>query len=167
MRNWFAVHTQPRNELLARRHLENQGFGVYLPRYLKWRSHARRREQVMAPLFPSYLFVNIDIDRARWRAIHSTVGVKRLVCQGDRPVPVPDTLIDEIRAREDDNGRVILGKMFPFKRGDKLRFVAGPLIDQIGLFDCKSDEERVYVLLNVLGREIRVRMPIEAVSICA
>ena len=164
MLKWFAVHTKPQGEQVASHHLENQGYGVYLPRYLKRRSHARRIESVLAPLFPRYLFVHLDVARARWRSIHSTIGVHHLVCQGESPVPVPDSLIAEIRSREDEAGQVVLGKMFPFKKGDKLKFVSGPLVDQTGLFDCASDEERVFVLLNVLGREIRVRMPIASVT---
>ena len=167
MEQWYAVHTLPRGEEKAQRHLENQGHRVYCPQYMRRRSHARRVDWVPAPLFPRYLFVRMDITQARWRAVHSTVGVSHLVCQGDVPIPVPDSLIAEILSREDETGKVVIGKLMPFKKGDRVQFVSGPLAEQTGLFDCASDEERVFVLLNLLGRQVRVRMPIDAVTLCA
>jgi transcriptional antiterminator RfaH len=66
-----VVQTHPHAEAKAAAHLEHQGYSVYLPRYLKRRRHARRIEIVPAPLFPSYLFVVIDMFSRRWRAIRS------------------------------------------------------------------------------------------------
>ena len=72
---WFAVRTQPRAEEKAVRHLVNQGFAAYLPRYRRRVRHARRNEIVLRPLFPGYLFVELDPARCRWRSINGTVGV--------------------------------------------------------------------------------------------
>src|SRR2546430_6869407 len=105
---WYVVQTQPHAEAKAASHLSRQGFAVYLPRYLKRRRHARRIETVAAPLFPRYLFVTVDMMCQRWRSIHSTIGVSRLVCNGDDPVPVTDDVIETLRAREDEQGFVTL-----------------------------------------------------------
>ena len=75
MQRWYVAQTQPMAEHKALAHLHRQGFEVYLPRYLKRRSHARRVDHVPAPVFPRYLFVAMDIESCRWRAINSTVGV--------------------------------------------------------------------------------------------
>ncbi len=93
MKHWYAVYTQPRNEERAQEHLARQGFEVFLPRYLKRRSHARRVTVAPAPLFPRYLFVSFDAAQQRWRAIRSTRGVIDLVSNGETPVPVPETVI--------------------------------------------------------------------------
>ncbi|MCP5370565.1 MAG: transcriptional activator RfaH [Hyphomicrobiales bacterium] len=167
MTRWYAVHTHVGGEAKAAFHLRRQGFGVYLPRYLKRRRHARRTDWVPAPLFPRYLFVGMDVARARWRAVHSTVGVSYLVCQGDAPLPVPDAVIDEIRAHEDERDMVVIGRKIPFARGDRVRIVDGPLADQVGLFDAITDAERVVLLLDLLGRQVEVRVPVEAVGTLA
>ena len=86
---WYVVQTQPHAESKAMGHLIRQGFAAYLPRCLERRRHARKIETVAAPLFPRYLFVTVDIKTQRWRCIHSTFGVSRLVCNGDDPAPVP------------------------------------------------------------------------------
>ena len=76
---WYVAHTQPHAENKAAVHLGRQGFVTYLPRYLKRRRHARRVDVVSAPLFPRYLFVQIDTAVQRWRSIYSTFGVSQLV----------------------------------------------------------------------------------------
>ncbi len=89
MNRWYVVHTHPRGERLAMVNLQRQGMDAYLPQYLKRRRHARRTQWIPAPLFPGYLFVAMDVETVRWRAIHSTVGVRYLVCHGDWPARVP------------------------------------------------------------------------------
>ena len=42
MKAWYAVYTQSGKEALATMNLRRQGFEVYLPRYSKKRSHARK-----------------------------------------------------------------------------------------------------------------------------
>ncbi len=105
---WFVAHTQPSAEAKAVANLKRQGFDVYCPRYLKRRRHARKVETVAAPLFPRYVFVAVDLAAQRWRSIYSTVGVARLVCNGDDPAAVPDAVIAALRGREDASGFIKL-----------------------------------------------------------
>ena len=153
---WYVVQTQPHSEPKAVWHLGRQGFDTYLPRYEKRRRHARRIETVAAPLFPRYLFVAIDMASQRWRSIHSTIGVSRLVCNGDEPAVLADGIIDGLRRREDERGFVRLKSRPRFTVGDQVRIVDGIFASRLGLFDGISDNERVAVLLDMLGRKVRV-----------
>ncbi len=164
MKAWYVAHTHAKAERQALCHLERQGFTAYLPQYLKRRRHARRAEWVPAPLFPRYLFVNMNIGRDRWRAVRSTVGVRHVISSGDRPTPVADQIVEEIRAREDETGMVAVNPERPFSPGEMVRVTSGALADQVGLFDCISDDERVFILFELLGRQVRVRVPMESVS---
>jgi transcriptional antiterminator RfaH len=164
MKQWFVAHTRPRAEQTAAEHLERQGFSAYLPRYLKRRRHARRIDWVPSPLFPRYLFVEMDLERSRWRAVRSTIGVSDLICQGDRPVSVPLEVVAEIRARENDRGLVAIPPAGRFRRGDEVRIEAGPLSGLTGLFDRLTDHERVILLLRLLGRQVRARVPLESLG---
>lgn len=154
--HWYVVHTQPNGEARADLNLRRQGFATYLPRYARRRSHARRREVVKRPLFPRYLFVGLDLARDRWRAIHSTFGVNRLVLAGEEPLPVPPGVIDEIRAREDGEGLVTLGLPAGVGPGSRIRLVDGIFADAKGVLERIADDRRVAVLLELLGREVRV-----------
>ncbi|MGY3488946.1 transcriptional antiterminator RfaH [Bradyrhizobium sp. USDA 4011] len=153
---WYVVQTQVNAEAKAAANLERQGFSIYFPRYLKRRSHARKVEIVPRPLFPRYLFVGIDLASQRWRAIQSTLGVSHLVCVGDRPAVVEDRVIDALRGREDGAGFITLARRPAFSPGDKVRIVEGAFVDSLALVEDASDQHRVAVLLNLLGRKVRV-----------
>ncbi len=163
-KRWFVVRTHPNGEFKAMHHVQRQGFDAYLPCYLKRRRHARKVDHVRSPLFPGYLFVGMNPETARWRALNSTVGVAELICHGGQPAPVPDDIIEDIRQHEDEQGLVVLGDRAGLKKGDKVRITDGAMTDHIGIFDAPSDEQRVYLLLELLGREVRVKMPITALA---
>jgi len=160
---WYVVQSHPHSESRAAAHLERQGFVSYLPRYLKRRRHARRIETVRAPLFPRYLFVSIDLSAQRWRAIYSTVGVSQLVCNGSNPAPLPDAVIAELRGRE-DGGFVRLSVRPAFKPGDAIRILDGAFTSCFGLYEGMPDGERVAVLLDLLGRKVRIMLDPESIA---
>ena len=153
---WYVVQTHVNAEAKAATNLGRQGFAVYLPRYLKRRSHARKVDNVACALFPRYLFVAIDVATQRWRAIQSTLGVSHLVCRNGQPVSVEEGVIDALKAREDEGGFIKLARRSAFSPGDKVRIVEGAFIDSLALVEGVSDHERVAVLLDLLGRKVRV-----------
>ena len=164
---WYAVHTHAQSEEKAAHHLRNQGFEVYLPRYLKRRRHARKTELIKAPLFPRYMFVKIDINFYRWRSINSTLGVKHIVCSGSDPSPVPTDIIESIRSYENDSGIVVVDPRGRFQQGDPVRLLDGPFADVVGLFDSVTDDQRVMILLDLMGRRVKVKMKSEFVEAAA
>jgi transcriptional antiterminator RfaH len=161
---WYVVQTQPHAESKAIGHLVRQGFAAYLPRYLKRRRHARKIETVAAPLFPRYLFVTVDMETQRWRSIHSTFGVSRLVCNGDEPAPVPAAVVAALQGREDAGGFVQLEQRPRFAPGERVRIVDGVFADSLGLFEGMADRERVAILLDLLGRKVRILLDEGAIT---
>lgn len=161
---WYVAQTQPNAEAKASYHLARQGFSIYCPRYLKRCSHARKVQMVQAPLFPRYLFVNIDVATQRWRSIQSTIGVSRLVTNGDVPAAVPASVILGLKDREDDLGFVRMSRTPVFAPGDKVRILGGAFSDSLGLFDGASDRDRVAILLDLLGRKVRVMLGADMVA---
>jgi transcriptional antiterminator RfaH len=153
---WYVAQTQPHAEKKASAHLVRQCFNIYFPRYLKQRRHARRVEKIAAPLFPGYVFVAIDVATQRWLSIDSTIGITRLVRDGDRPAPVPEFVIDALKQREDAAGLIKLDRRPRFSPGDKVRIIGGAMCDCYGLYEGMSSRERVAVLLDLLGRKVRV-----------
>jgi transcriptional antiterminator RfaH len=161
--SWHVVQTRPRSENKAALHLQRQGFEVYLPRYLKRRSHARKVDFVPAPLFPQYVFVAVDLLTQRWRAVNSTVGVTRLICHGQLPVEVACAVIDSLRLRHDAQGFVQQHRRL-LTPGQKIRVRNGAFSDFLGSFESMNDGERVAVLLDLLGRKVRVVMSADVVE---
>jgi len=153
---WHVVQSQPHAEAKAVMHLGRQGFETYLPRYLKRRRHARRIENVAVPLFPGYFFVAIDRTAQRWRSIQSTVGVARLVCNGDEPAALADNVITTLKMQEGANGLVQLDLRPRFTPGERVRIVDGAFTACLGLYESMTDRDRVTVLLDLLGRKVKV-----------
>jgi transcriptional antiterminator RfaH len=153
---WFVVQTHPHAEVKAAAHLQRQGFEIYLPRYLKRRRHARRVDTIGSPLFPRYLFVAVDVTTQRWRAIQSTIGVAQLVKCGESAASVPNDVVAGLRGREDERGYVRLDRAPRYAPGAKVRILEGAFHAALGLFESVTDGERVAILLDLLGRKVRV-----------
>lgn len=160
MKAWYVVRTKTRSEEQSARHLSNQGFEIYLPRYRKQVRHARTVKSVLRPLFSGYLFVHMDLGQQRWRSINGSVGVISLVPTGDAPKSISGEIIDLIRAREDKDGTVSIG-LQGLKKGDQVRIRDGALAEYEALLEEVSDEKRVVLLLNFMGSEVRVTTSME------
>ncbi|MEE2722412.1 MAG: transcriptional activator RfaH [Pseudomonadota bacterium] len=161
---WFVAKTRPNSEHKARFHLQRQGFEVYLPQFLRRICHARRTSWQPRPLFPSYLFVAMSETQQRWRSINSTIGISRLICDDRGPVPVPISVINDLREAEDDRGLVFTGQKIPFKKGAAVQITSGAFADHTGRFEDTTDDERVVILLNLLGREVRAKVKLDALT---
>ncbi len=164
MSQWYAVQTQSRAEDRALYHLKNQGYTVFLPRYRRRRRHARRTDTVLRPLFPGYLFVSFDTELQPWRPINGTVGVIRLVCNGSDPIPVPEDVMTELLGRADANGEVKV-ETRGILPGEKVEIVSGPFAECDAIFETAIDEQRVILLLNLMGRQVRTKVPADALAI--
>jgi len=162
--SWYVVQTQPNAERKAVFNLARQGYHVYLPQYRRRRRHARRVDFVKSPLFPRYLFIAVNAAAQRWHPIQSTIGVSRLVCNGDRPAEVAAKVIEQLRQREDGEGLIRLDHRPKFAPGDKVRVQEGVFDSCMGLFEGLTDGERVAILLDLLGRKVRVFIDADMVA---
>lgn len=155
---WYAVQLNPNKDALAAWHLQNQGFSVFAPRLQKTIRHARQFRSVTVPLFPGYLFVSIDARHDRWRAINGTLGVRSLVMSGDRPLPISEPTMAELRRQFADQS-----EQAPLRPGDAVEVTSGPLTGLVGKMQRLDGSARVKVLMDLLGAEIGVSLPRGAV----
>ena len=75
----------------------------------------------------------------------------------------PSSIIEQLRAREDDSGLCAGGGESTFKNGDAVEITSGPFFDRLGVFDGLNDNQRIAVLLNIMGRQVRTLVPREAI----
>lgn len=151
------VRTQPHRELHAARQLENQAYRVFYPRFFKSRRHARKFETVLAPLFPRYLFMILDVTRDRWRSVNGTYGVDRLLMRSGEPEPVPHSLVEQLAGSAEADGMVRFSATF--KEGQTVRVTAGPFAELMGKLERLDDSGRVRVLLEIMGGTVPVLLP--------
>ena len=146
---WYVVRTQPHRETQAARQLENQDFRIYVPRIMKSRRHARKFETILAPLFPRYMFIVLDLRRDRWRSVNGTLGVDHLLMRGGEPEPVPRGLVEQLTEVTSADGVVRCGPAL--HEGQSIRVTAGPFAELVGTLERLDDQGRVRVLLDILG----------------
>ncbi len=159
MQHWYAVFTKPRQELAALDHLQRQGFESYLP--MTTRRCIRRAAVTLVdePVFPRYLFVRVDLQTQNTASVRSTRGVVGFVRFGSYTPPVPQALIDHLRAGEQDR-RSARPRL---RKGERVQVAAGPLAGMEGIMEMEKGEDRVMLLLDLLGRQNRVVVPVRQV----
>jgi transcriptional antiterminator RfaH len=78
---------------------------------------------------------------------------------------LPPGVIEGLIARENAEGLIDLKPAaFSFTTNQPLRITEGPFADLVGLFQSVGDNERVMLLLDLLGRPVRVQIPAVAVE---
>ena len=156
MKAWYVVHTKPRKESLAEVNLPRQNFETYLPWLKRIAKHRGGWKEIVEPLFPRYLFLRLDPMQQTVAPIRSTLGVSTLVTFGQRLMPVPDAIVEALRASEDAQTGLQATPTREFKAGEAVAITAGPFEGLQGIFENNSGEERVAILLDVLGQARRV-----------
>jgi transcriptional antiterminator RfaH len=148
-RRWCVVQTKPREEEIAIAHLRRQGFDVFMP-LLRER---RRTESKIVPMFPGYVFVEIDPTALDWMPIASTRGVKRLMTtRPEKPALLPRHWVEELR----DRGVLdMFTDALSFRKGDRVEFIAGPFEGHTAVCQWTS-ELRIGVLFECMGRDVSV-----------
>jgi transcription antitermination factor NusG len=92
---WFALQVKSRWEGSTAQFLSGKGYETFLPQYLLRKSWSGKRREVMAPLFPGYIFCQFDAQKRL--PILVTPGVVAVVGRGRIPVPVEDSEIAAIQ----------------------------------------------------------------------
>src|SRR3546814_16079042 len=123
----------------------------------------RARDVVKAPLFPGYIFIELDLEQSPWRSINGTFGVTRLVCHADTPAAVPPGIVEEIQARAGADGLVELPPAC-LRDGQPLRIVSGALAHFRGLFHRLADLYPVILLPDPTGITFRVAQTFPTLS---
>ncbi len=152
MKSWCAAFTKPRQEDVASEHLTRQGFRTYLPKLKQPKRRRDRWVEAIEPLFPRYLFVELDFGAHDISPIRSTRGVVGLVRFGLSPATAPMGFVEALMAAEDKASACHLTRLDPFRKGDRVIIASGPLAGTNAIFDEPTGQGRVTLLLDLLGR---------------
>jgi transcriptional antiterminator RfaH len=156
-KSWYLVYSKPRQEEVALANLVRQDYGVYLPRVRQVRKRQGRLSTMIQPLFPRYLFIHLDTQTDNWGPIRSTLGVAALVRFGQEPARVPDELIAFLKAREGGEGLHEWAEP-TFEVGHRLRVIEGAFRGYEGILLAQTSRERVLLLLDILGKQVRAKI---------
>ena len=155
--DWYLLQHRPNSHNIAERNLRRQGFDVFLPlkqETTRVRGHFKDR---LRPLFPGYIFVEIDLRWGCWRRLDSTYGVSRVVRAGGTPLPVPNEIVEQLQLRCDDTN--ILLPLPELQKGDQVLITQGPFVDFVARVELFAPDQRVWMLLELMGQQARVAVP--------
>ena len=156
-RHWYLAQLKPGGLQRARENLGRQGFPVFMPHRTETWRRAGRLHEAQRPLFPGYLFVQIDPEARPWRRVNATWGVSRLVSFGpDGPREVPAPLVAGLMARTDGAGSWCAAE--DLRAGDRVRIIAGPFARIIAEIDTIPEQGRIFALLEMMGRTVRAEV---------
>ncbi|WP_269541318.1 transcription termination/antitermination protein NusG [Cerasicoccus fimbriatus] len=160
---WFCVKTQPRRERAAYKTLLTlPEVEAILPmaRYPKQNSKGKR--MTSEAIFPGYLFCRFSPVNSS-RAVQYSQGVAYIIKRGDKLVSLRDELIEEIRELAPEGVLELEPK--PLMPGERVRLIqgifSGSEAEVVGL---APSAERVKVLLEILGREQEITLPLEEIE---
>jgi transcriptional antiterminator RfaH len=147
---WGVVRTKPGQEAVAKLNVERQGLKAFLP---KARESGRA---TLSPLFPGYLFVCIA---DRWSFLNNTIGVSRLLMDGDRPARVPRKVMKQLRAEQGKQGFIDLrDDTGPLSPGDPVIVKRGAFVSFKAVYISTAPNERVKLLMEFLGGKVDIEL---------
>lgn len=164
MDKWFLIYSKPMQEKRAEENLSRQGFNVFRPTINIMKGKIGCQNIVkQESLFPRYLFIKVDPGVTSIAPVLSTFGVANFVKFGDRYATASDDLINEIQA-EVDKQTSLAGSEETIKKGDQI-YLDGHGFDRVKAIYCNPcGNMRAIILLNILGKESKLLVPLECIS---
>jgi transcriptional antiterminator RfaH len=160
---WYVIQSKPHKENQLSSYLETQGFEVFYPTIEV--KPVNPRSSKIRPYFPRYMFVRTDLEEVGISALQWVPGAIGLVQFQGYAAPVPDNVIIEIRRRMAGIQAAGGVQLDGLKQGDPVQITHGPLAGFEAIFDLQlSGAERVQVLLEMLGRLVKVQVQAGAIE---
>jgi transcriptional antiterminator RfaH len=151
-----VIQTKPKKEGEASSYLSTKGLEIFNPLMESFSHKNGRGNREFKPLFPSYIFGKFDLDQ-NYPLVRWARGVKQILSFGGYPIPVSEEVIEVIKGRMDRDG--IVRRTSHFEPNDVVKIKLGPLRDLLGIFErWVSDDERVRILLNLIGYQPSVEL---------
>lgn len=151
-KRWYLVQCKPKQDFRALENLKLLGYECLLPTVEAERISRGKWLVQVEPLFPGYLFIELDVLYDNWMPIRSTRGVCRIVRFGEKPLPVPIEIIRFLHYQRSPMRQVL-------QPGDRV------IVDWEGtkgieaVFLTKEGIERSLILLKILQRELQISVP--------
>jgi len=143
---WAVIQCESQRELAVCLLLGRMTLPTYFPRI-------RLRKRIVG-LFPGYVFCRLG---PQFYPVLWTPHVIRLLMAGDRPAKLSDEIVENIRKLE-HRGLIKLPQPPRLRLGQQVKVIRGSFQGLLGLYDGQSGKDRERVLLELLGRKVRIEL---------
>jgi transcription termination/antitermination protein NusG len=166
--NWYVVHTYSGQENNIKKHIEmmverenmqGQIGQILVP--FKEEVHISRgkRKTVRKNHFPSYILIEMELDKLTQHLVLSIPGVTNFVGTGNQPQPVRKSEIDRLLGTVDPEDGLGGEIQIPFIVGDSVRIKEGPFKDFVGTVEeIMADKRKLKAMVSVFGRSTPVEL---------
>ncbi len=155
---WYCLRSQIKRERIAAAQVALlDDCQTFLPLVRYARNTPKGKRSKTEPMFPNYFFAKFA-PNPNLRAVRYAMGVNYIVSNRDKPVPIADSIIEELRELTVED--VLEMTPDPLKVGDKVKIIRGIFAEQEGvIFELKPASERVVVLMELLGSPQAIAIP--------
>lgn len=143
---WYAVYTKSRSEKRVQLELNEKGIENFLPMQRKLRKWSDRKKWVDTPVISGYVFVRIC--NKQYFEVLKTEGVVAFVRFENAPAVIRDEQIDLIKRLLHQHQVDVKSVKKPYKHGDPVEIIAGPLLGVQGKLIRHRNTSRVIVQLE-------------------
>ncbi|PHQ26794.1 transcription/translation regulatory transformer protein RfaH [Marinobacter guineae] len=157
--NWYALQLKPAQGDRALANLQNQDIACFFPKITVEKIKAGKRSKKLEPLFPGYLFVNLEQTDPMWAKLRSTRGVLKIVSFANKPAAMSNEVIQHIKDSLDS-----VAEQGGIKPGQAVQLNEGPFEGINAIFQAYDGEERAIVLINFMQKQQRVKVPVSAIK---
>ena len=162
-KEWFILQFKPNSHHLATKNLTQQGFEVFLPLHNTTSRKLSQFINTSKPLFPGYMFIRFDRAESKWHKINSTYGVSRLITFNSTLKSIPTNIVDSLMKRYDSSGKLLPIKKL--KKGDQVTVLKGPFANFIASVEKYEADQRIWILMDLMGRKTKIIAPSDALKL--
>ena len=159
-KEWFILQFKSNSHHIAAKNLNRQGFETFLPLHDNTSRRLSRFINTSKPLFPGYMFITFNRAESKWHKINNTYGVSRLVTFNSTLKSLPATFVDNLMKRYDLSGKLL--PVQKLKKGDQVEILKGPLANFVATVETYEDDQRIWVLMDLMGRKSKIQAPLNA-----
>ncbi len=150
---WVLVYTKAKEEKKANENLQRQGFKTFLP--LIAATNKNSESKSLVPVFPRYLFAQINLELDNWTSIKSSYGVSHIVMFSEKFTSIPNNIIDLIQGRLNESGIYKEDiSIVDYQKGDPVSIKDGRFAGIDAIFLSKKSKDRVRLLLKLLNTSV-------------
>ena len=153
---WHLLLCKPNQSRIAFQNLQRMGFDLFMPRHAVERPWRGTVKSELRPVFGGYMFISARPDCLGWHKVRNTPGVSSLIGFGsDGPAVVPSDVVAGLMGRCDHEG-LLQPYNEKFAVGDKIKIAQGPFAEFVATVERIGADQRLYILLDFLGRPTKI-----------
>lgn len=166
---WYVVHTYSGHENKVKSYIENAKENseigdkigqVVVPQEEVVEMRDGRKTTSMKKFLPSYLLVEMEMDKESLHFVTNVPGVTSFVGPGRKPQPLRNDEVQRILGQI-ERRPVEETEDIPYQIGDRVKVIDGPFSDFIGLVDDVNPEKsKIKVMVSIFGRNTPVELDV-------